>query len=294
MREDGAELRLVRRACSRLHLDQNRPHSLAPWLTDTELRASKRKALCMKWCDVGTLISLTTPEREDCELWHLKACDISDEEAEQRRVDRAKKKASERAKNYRQKLRDERKAMRQTTQRDAAVLEMLRYLQDGKDLEAGAKPAERPYGWDWLTVPELVKQVLAFDTFSGVSPRSVRILVHRSVKKLKALGEVKTKLRTTHRGPVLCVRLSVKNERNSVTPTKKPNPVAAQGLLPKNPTVTVAKKVEEVTTLETQNLTPSEPNHPALAASNVIALEARRKAAAIWRDVSDAPQKIAA
>ena len=28
MREDGAELRLVRRACSRLHLDQNRPHSL--------------------------------------------------------------------------------------------------------------------------------------------------------------------------------------------------------------------------------------------------------------------------
>src|SRR6476620_6754908 len=32
MREDGAELRLVRRACSRLHLDQNRPHSLADWL----------------------------------------------------------------------------------------------------------------------------------------------------------------------------------------------------------------------------------------------------------------------
>ena len=28
MREDGAELRLVRRACSRLHLDQIRPHSL--------------------------------------------------------------------------------------------------------------------------------------------------------------------------------------------------------------------------------------------------------------------------
>ena len=29
MREDGAELRLVRRACSRLHLDQIRPHDLA-------------------------------------------------------------------------------------------------------------------------------------------------------------------------------------------------------------------------------------------------------------------------
>ena len=29
MREDGAELRLVRRACSRLHLDQIRPHGLA-------------------------------------------------------------------------------------------------------------------------------------------------------------------------------------------------------------------------------------------------------------------------
>src|SRR5580704_12933521 len=30
MREDGAELRLVRRACSRLHLDQIRPHGLVP------------------------------------------------------------------------------------------------------------------------------------------------------------------------------------------------------------------------------------------------------------------------
>ena len=28
MRKDGAELRLVRRACSRLHLDQIRPHGL--------------------------------------------------------------------------------------------------------------------------------------------------------------------------------------------------------------------------------------------------------------------------
>ena len=28
MREDGAELRLIRRACSRLHLDQIRPHGL--------------------------------------------------------------------------------------------------------------------------------------------------------------------------------------------------------------------------------------------------------------------------
>jgi hypothetical protein len=30
MRENGAELRLVRRACSRLHLDQIRPHGLDP------------------------------------------------------------------------------------------------------------------------------------------------------------------------------------------------------------------------------------------------------------------------
>jgi hypothetical protein len=32
MREDGAELRLARRACSRLHLDQIRPHGLAQLL----------------------------------------------------------------------------------------------------------------------------------------------------------------------------------------------------------------------------------------------------------------------
>ena len=39
MREDGAELRLVRRACSRLHLDQIRPHGLAnsqPGSVETE------------------------------------------------------------------------------------------------------------------------------------------------------------------------------------------------------------------------------------------------------------------
>src|SRR6478609_3883734 len=32
MREDGAELRLVRRACSRLHLDQIRPHGLGKFI----------------------------------------------------------------------------------------------------------------------------------------------------------------------------------------------------------------------------------------------------------------------
>ena len=35
MREDGVELRLVRRACSRLHLDQIRPHGLV-YLTAKE------------------------------------------------------------------------------------------------------------------------------------------------------------------------------------------------------------------------------------------------------------------
>ena len=38
MREDGAELRLVRRACSRLHLDQIRPHGLARLMTRDEAR----------------------------------------------------------------------------------------------------------------------------------------------------------------------------------------------------------------------------------------------------------------
>ena len=49
MREDGAELRLVRRACSRLHLDQIRPHGLEapglhrylrPFLIDPELAST--------------------------------------------------------------------------------------------------------------------------------------------------------------------------------------------------------------------------------------------------------------
>jgi hypothetical protein len=43
MREDGAELRLVRRACSRLHLDQIRPHSLRG-LKDTRDRLAHHTA----------------------------------------------------------------------------------------------------------------------------------------------------------------------------------------------------------------------------------------------------------
>src|SRR6476469_8314363 len=37
MREDGAELRIVRRACSRLHLDQIRPHGLEQRLSKAPL-----------------------------------------------------------------------------------------------------------------------------------------------------------------------------------------------------------------------------------------------------------------
>src|SRR5271156_6424198 len=36
MREDGAELRLLRRACSRLHLDQIRPHGLVVRVRDCD------------------------------------------------------------------------------------------------------------------------------------------------------------------------------------------------------------------------------------------------------------------
>src|SRR5580692_1669356 len=45
MREDGAELRLVRRACSRLHLDQIRPHGLVwykNYVLSSPIRSSDR------------------------------------------------------------------------------------------------------------------------------------------------------------------------------------------------------------------------------------------------------------
>ena len=44
-REDGAELRLVRRACSRLHLDQIRPHGLGS-CRGRDLRRSGRCGRC--------------------------------------------------------------------------------------------------------------------------------------------------------------------------------------------------------------------------------------------------------
>src|SRR5712672_2538651 len=44
-REDGAELRLVRRACSRLHLDQIRPHGLVPATLRDALWLQLAKAL---------------------------------------------------------------------------------------------------------------------------------------------------------------------------------------------------------------------------------------------------------
>ncbi len=48
MREDGAELRLVRRACSRPHLDQIRPHGLASSVvpSPTATLADIRSAPC--------------------------------------------------------------------------------------------------------------------------------------------------------------------------------------------------------------------------------------------------------
>src|SRR5579863_5781242 len=48
MREDVAELRLVRRACSRLHLDQIRPHGL--------INSNKRVATCWHRMDGPELV----------------------------------------------------------------------------------------------------------------------------------------------------------------------------------------------------------------------------------------------
>jgi predicted DNA-binding protein len=42
LREDGAELRLVRRACSRLHLDQIRPHGLVVFSPQALLRCARQ------------------------------------------------------------------------------------------------------------------------------------------------------------------------------------------------------------------------------------------------------------
>jgi hypothetical protein len=47
MREDGAELRLVRRACSRLHLDQIRPHGL---VTDLLIDRFRKPIQTWKQC----------------------------------------------------------------------------------------------------------------------------------------------------------------------------------------------------------------------------------------------------
>jgi hypothetical protein len=243
---------------------------LAPWLTDSELRACKRKAPYMKWGDVGPLIKLTDAEHEGIKkkrLRHLTPYDISAADLKKRSADRANEKAAKRSQKYRQKLRDERKAMLTTDKRGDAVMQMLDFIQTGKDFRGPGCPP--PYCYE-APVSALVEQAKKSDAFGGVSPRAVRTLVHRTVKKLKALGRVKTKLKPGKRGPVLWVSLSLKNKRNSETNKKQQNPVAAQGFTPKNPTVTLSTDVEEVTTPETQNLTPSKPDRPTLAASNVL------------------------
>jgi hypothetical protein len=54
MREDGAELRLVRRACSRLHLDQNRPHSLVLSVKKKELTEAEAMRRFTEYKSGGT------------------------------------------------------------------------------------------------------------------------------------------------------------------------------------------------------------------------------------------------
>jgi hypothetical protein len=46
LRKDRTELRLVRRNCARLHLDQIRPHSLVPRRTDARRHVPARGRLC--------------------------------------------------------------------------------------------------------------------------------------------------------------------------------------------------------------------------------------------------------
>ena len=63
MREDGAELRLVRRACSRLHLDQIRPHGLARKCARRQVPAQRKIPKIWFLLRLGNLLVL---ELYDC------------------------------------------------------------------------------------------------------------------------------------------------------------------------------------------------------------------------------------
>jgi hypothetical protein len=226
---------------------------LAPWLTDSELRACKRKAMYMKWADVGPLIKLTDVEREGSgqkKLRHLKPYDISAEDLNKRSADRANEKAAKRAKVHRDKLRNERNAMLKTDERCKAVRLMLDSIHDGKDFKGPGCPP--PYCYE-VPLPALVELAKKSEAFAGVSPRSLRVTVHQIVKKLRALRMVKTKLKPGKCGPVLWVQ----NRRNAVIAQKHQNPVAAQGFLAEKTTVTVSTIVVEVTPPSLPNLAPN-------------------------------------
>jgi hypothetical protein len=204
----------------------------APWCK-ADLTKLKRQARRMKWRDdVGKLIGLTFAEWKEAKLWILRPIDASEQDIEDWRKEQRKNNDAERKRKKRDKDREEREATRQSNKRNDTVLRMLK-----------AEKVFPAFG-GWTTISALVKQArkcVAFRCPNGSPPRGLRVLVHRTVKRLEALGLVETKLIAEKHGKVLYVqktnleagKADAFGYRNTVTPENRPKAADNKGFTAK-------------------------------------------------------------
>jgi hypothetical protein len=211
--------------CFGLSLDDTMENT-PPWLSSADLKEMHRMSRQMTWKDAFALIpDLTYAEMQACKLWPFTPCDASPDEVRRWQIEKNTKNARERQRRKRQRQREVVQKMRNTSERDEAILQML-VTPIVKEVRGRIISPYEIYGPGWTPVAALVREAKhcnAFLTPRGQQQRNLRQIVHRTVNRLKQRGAVKTMLKGGHYGPVLCVAPGKKgafSERHSVTPER--------------------------------------------------------------------------
>jgi hypothetical protein len=162
------------------------------------------------WNKLGTLISLSYAERDYAKLWALLPDKMTWEQIDKLQKVRDKENAKKRKQRQREKELEGLRIMKQTEDREIAIMVML-------DLAAQPSrhsgPTIPPYrGWmpGWISAPEVVKQASACRAFRSPDEqplRNLRDAVHVTLKRLAERGEVTLWMRNGARGPVCFVKL---------------------------------------------------------------------------------------
>ena len=228
---DDAEGRLMLMLLLRVRTTAESVMETAPWLTETELAALRKASRKIPWNEIGALLKLTNAERVRHKIWIWPPVDMTAAEVRTWQGQRNTKKNRERQRKKRAKQKEARDMLSNSNDRKDAILMMLAGA-DAPPPRRGCRPlpqARSPSGDGWTAVPALVERAKTIAAFGGpyqlsVKHRSLRPLVHRTLRRLQEQGEIEIAMGVGTRGPVAFARLRGGNRdafchRNSVTGT---------------------------------------------------------------------------